>query len=180
MRRAWLVLGAIGALIAEPAMAQAADVQTPDPPAALTDRALGEQRGGLATPLGVDIGFGASVRTYVDGSLALETRLTWTADGVQADRVFESEAARSLTASQAGNPTRAPVQVAAGTSVIHDLAANRIASVILNTANDRVIRQETDVTLHLPQLPDLQQRIGSERLGQALQGLSPQAAGRGQ
>ena len=69
--------------------------------------------------------------------------------------------------------------MAPGSIVIHDLAAGRIASVLMNTASDRSFRQETDVTFHLPQLPELQQQIATERLGQALQAISPQAAGIG-
>jgi hypothetical protein len=145
-------------------------------PASLSEEALQDQRGGLATPLGVDIGFGASVRTYVDGTLALETRLTWTGEGAKSERVFDSGAVGALPT---GLAAAAPVIVAPGSSVIHDLTENRIASVVLNTANDRSIRQDTDITLHLPQLPDLQQQIGAERLANALQALSSQATGLG-
>jgi hypothetical protein len=154
----------------QPALAE------PAPP--LDEAALAGQRGGLATPMGIDVGFGASVRTYLDGSLALETRLTWTEQGVQTERVFETDQAKAASAGGRA-PTANPVLIAPGASVLHDLTENRIASVVLNTGNDRTIRQETDVTLTLPQLPDLQQRIASERLGQALQALSPQASGIG-
>jgi hypothetical protein len=163
-----ILAGLVGALAAGGALAQ-------EPSASLTDEALGAQRGGLATPLGVDIGFGATVRTYVDGGLALETRLTWTADGARSERVFESEAARGGVLPGQGAAT--PLTIAPGTSVIHDLTENRIASVVLNTGSDRTIRQDTDISLHLPQLPDLQQRIAAERLTQALEAVSPQAAG---
>lgn len=154
-------------------------VRAQEPGQPLTDESLAESRGGLATPLGVDIGFGASVRTYVDGALALETRLTWTPEGARSERVFESEAAKALNPQQTGQNGAAPVVVAPGASVIHDLTENRIASVVLNTGSDRVIRQDTDVSLYLPQLPDLQQRIAAERLAQSLQAVSPQAAGLG-
>ena len=161
----------------------AALAQEPDGEAAqgvrLDDAALDNARGGLSTPLGFDIGFGATVRTYVDGGLALETRLTWTAEGAVSQRVFESAAAAALTTHTPGDRTSAPVTLAPGSVVIHDLAANRIASVLMNSGSDRHIRQETNVTLHLPQLPDLQQRLATERLGQALLAVSPQAAGIG-
>lgn len=165
--------------------AAAADPQARTPvaasaaPTALGEDALAETRGGLATPLGVDIGFGATVRTYVDGTLALETRLTWSAEGALAERTFESDAVRHLAPTGADRAVGAQVLVAPGTSVVHDLAQNRIASVVLNTASDRTIRQETDVSLHLPQLPDIQQRIAAERLSQSLQALSPSASGIG-
>lgn len=166
-----LAAALMAALIAAPAMAQ--EMGQP-----LSDESLEARRGGIATPLGVDIGFGASVRTYVDGALALETQLTWTPEGARAERVFESDAARALTPETGGAPGL-PVMVAPGTQVIHDLTGNRIASVVLNTGSDRTVRQETDISLHLPQLPDLQQRIAAERLAQSLQAVSTQAAGLG-
>ena len=42
---------------------------------------LDETRGGLQLPRGAEFGFGAVMSTFVDGSLALQTRLTWTALG---------------------------------------------------------------------------------------------------
>lgn len=170
-------LTATAACLTAPALAQEPAAPAPEP---LTEASLEASRGGLATPLGVDIGFGASVRTYVDGTLALETRLTWTAEGARTERTFESEAARALNPQGPGGDARRPTLVAPGASVIHDLTENRIASVVLNTGSDRVIRQETDVALHLPQLPDLQHRIAAERLAQSLQAIAPQAAGLGQ
>jgi len=46
---------------------------------------------------------------------------------------------------------------------------DRIASLVINTADNRTIRQETDITLVLPQLVDIQQRIAADRLASALQ-----------
>ena len=42
----------------------------PDQFAALSDEELGGQRGGFMTPLGLEVGFGAIVRTTIDGALA--------------------------------------------------------------------------------------------------------------
>lgn len=172
MKGAKLIILA-GALLVAPLAALAQEPAGP----ALDDAALEGARGGLMTPAGLEVGLGASVRTYVDGTLALETRLTWTGEGAVSERVFESAAAKDLTGSGGPRGVSAPVTVAPGAVVIHDLTADRIASVLLSTGSDRNIRQETDLTLHLPQLPELQQRISTERLGQALQALTPQASG---
>lgn len=141
-------------------------------PALLTDAELDGQRGGLQTPLGFDIGFGASVKTFVDGTLALETRISWTDTGLRSEQVVNE------LSSIAGAPVRlgalndgALNSIAAGggaTTVIHDLTMDRIASLIVNTADNRTIRQETDITLVLPQLIDLQQRIAADRLSSTL------------
>lgn len=132
-----------------------------DPAGPLPDHQLGEARGGVLTPFGYEIGFGATVRTYVDGSLALETRLTWTEGGV----VVEGDPA-------VGGPTQAmflPAALGGGTEIRHDLSADRIASVIINTANDRTLRQQTDVVLVVPQLADLQARALAGRTAEGLQ-----------
>lgn len=173
--RALLVL-ALALVAANPARA-GVDTPAAENPAPLDVASLEDHRGGIQTTLGLEIGFGASVKTYVDGSLALETTLTWTPEGVQTQRVFESAQVAALRGSGAAPAADQPVSVAAGTQVIHDLSRDRIASVVLNTANDRVIRQETDLSLHLPQLPDIQHQLALERLGQGLQGLSPAATG---
>lgn len=157
-----LLAAALGALLwAGPAHAQVGE--------RLDEAALESYRGGLATPLGYDIGFGASVRTYVDGTLALETRLTWTAEGLRTDRLAES-AATGVDLSYGGIPRDLGASIAAGsTRIIHDLTENRIASLVINTANDRTIRQETDITLHLPQFAQMQEQFAAERLASALQ-----------
>lgn len=139
-------------------------------PEILTDAELDGQRGGLQTPLGFDVGFGASVKTYVDGTLALESRISWTDAGLQTEQVVN--ALSSIPG--------APVRVASlsngalgslpsgATTIVHDLTMDRIASLVVNTADNRTIRQETAITLVLPQLADIQQRIAADRLSSML------------
>ncbi|MGH6752552.1 MAG: hypothetical protein ACREE0_13680 [Phenylobacterium sp.] len=159
-----LVASLVIVLAAAPPLASAEE------PAVLSDDELDGQRGGLRTPMGLDVGFGASVKTFVDGTLALETRITWTDTGLQSETVVNA----------LGSITGAPIRVGTlsdgtlqsvtggGTTVIHDLNMDRIASLVINTADNRTIRQQTDVTLVLPQLLDLQQRIAADRLSSML------------
>jgi len=164
-----LIAAAAVFLAAVPTLASA-EPAVPSP-AALSDDELDEQRGGLRTPLGIDIGFGASVRTFVDGTLALETRLTWTEDGLRSEQVVN--ALGSITGGPVTigtfNSSVNSVPGGGATAVIHDLSMDRIASLVINTADNRTIRQETDITLVLPQLVDIQQRIAADRLASALQ-----------
>jgi hypothetical protein len=127
----------------------------------MSEAALDEHRGGLMTPTGMEIGFGAAIRTIVDGRLALETQLNWTDQGAQSVQ------------SGGGTWTELPSPTGGATRVMHDLTDNRIASVVINTANDRVIRQETDITLHLPQLAEFQQQIAAERVATMLADAAP-------
>lgn len=132
----------------------------------LDDAELDAARGGLMTPMGFEIGFGASVRTFVDGQLALETRLTWTQQGVNTERVFEAPLAPGVNI---GWGEGLPSLNGGDTRIIHDLTQDRIASLVINTASDRNIRQDTDITLRLPQLPQLQQQMAIDRVSAALQ-----------
>ena len=137
----------------------------------LTEAELAAQRGGILTPNGFEVGFGATVRTFVDGKLALESRLTWTDQGARTERITGDAGGAALgpgfwtgvIAGANGGETR----------VLHDFNAGRIASVVINTANNRVIRQETDIQLVLPQLPQLQADIAAARMASNLQAALP-------
>lgn len=136
------------------------------PPLALSNQALAEQRGGLQTPSGMTFGFGATVRTYIDGQVALETKLTWTDQGAQTQNLGTSSAGAALP----GSWTDVLPGVGGGaTTVTHTLAADNISSLVINTANNRTIRQQTDVTLVLPQLADLQRQAAGDRIAANLQ-----------
>ena len=140
----------------------------------LTEAELAEQRGGILTPNGFEVGFGATVRTFVDGKLALETRLTWTDHGARTERIGDAGGAglgpgswTGVIAGASGGETR----------VLHDFSASRIASVVVNTADNRTIRQETDIQLTLPQLPQLQAEIAVSRMASNLQAALPISRG---
>ncbi len=139
-------------------------------PVTLTDAELDGQRGGLQTPLGFDVGFGASVKTFVDGTLALETRINWTENGPQSEQIVNELGSITGAPIRIGTLNGAPLASVPGgsTTVVHDLTMDRIASLIVNTADNRTIRQETDITLVLPQLAELQQRVAADRLSSAL------------
>lgn len=133
-------------------------------PVPLEDAELAEVRGGLMTPIGIDVGFAADIRTYLDGELALETRLVWTDDGVST----QSSGPLGVTATGPGVWSVAVPGAGGSTEILHDLSANRIVAVALNTASGRTLRQDADLTLTLPGLADLQSRIAAARFSQTL------------
>lgn len=135
----------------------------------LTDPELADQRGALRLPGGMEIGFGASVRTFVDGALVLESNLVWTDQGA-----MRTEAAPSLDGQgQGGQVTLsdASAQIlgkalagdGGSTVVLHELDAARIANVVVNTASNRDIRQEVQIDLAIPELSRFQQSAIQER-----------------
>jgi hypothetical protein len=138
-------------------------------PTALSDEEMSDVRGGIMTPLGLEVGFGADVRTYVDGELALETRLVWTDGGVVTERSGPLSSS-ALDATTGGWSAVVPGAGGGQTQILQDLSNGRVLAVVANTASDRTIRQEADITLVLPQLPQLQQQIAAGRLSSALGG----------
>jgi hypothetical protein len=132
----------------------------------LTDDELADQRGGLRTPSGLEIGFAASLKTLIDGRLVLATQLTWTDRGVQTQHIAGSA---DVTASPGGFTATVPGQTGGATQVVQTLSADRITSVVLNTASNRTIRQDTDITLIVPQLAGLLHQVVGDRLAASLQ-----------
>ena len=137
-------------------------------PAALSETELERTRGGFATPLGFDIGFGAEVSTYVDGKLALQTRLTWTSQGavrtVEAGDLTPDLVARAAAKGLNLQPSQGAGVLVDGpgggaTAVLQDLDAKHIAGLVINNASNRDIRQETAINLQLPDFKSLQDSI---------------------
>ncbi|MGN6207855.1 hypothetical protein [Asticcacaulis sp.] len=170
-----LLLSLVFVLLAAPAVAQETVVPAQDLTASvapLSPEELKEQVGGLRTPTGIEFGLGAIITTYVDGQQALQSHLTWTDQGV----VETTDGGGSL-AGAAGAGINLGGSVPGlylpgengGTVVLHDLGDGRIGSVVLNTADNRDIRQETVINLDIPQLQQLQQDYAGQKFQMNLQ-----------
>lgn len=137
--------------------------------ARLSDEELAAERGGLQLPTGMEVGFGASVRTFVDGALVLETRLVWTDQGAAQTQTAPSLAGQgqsgqiTLSDSAAQLPGVALNGDGGSTVVLHELSAARIANIVVNTASNRDIRQEVQIDLAIPDLTQFQQAAIQER-----------------
>lgn len=161
----WLLATALTGVLSAPAMA--ADMSTRLAAPALSDHDLDDARGGFATALGFDIGFGAEVSTYVDGQLALRTRLTWTSQGavrtVEAGALTPDIVAKAAAKGlhlQPGMDAGVLVDGQGGaTAVLHDLDAAHIASLVVNNASNRDVRQDTAISLDLPDFTAMQRDI---------------------
>lgn len=174
-RRALAAVTAL-ALLALAAPAQAAETPFTGSPLMLDEPELAGETGGLATPNGMDIGFGAVVRTFVDGALVLESTLTWTTAGA-ATAVSAGAEARLLD-----NAAAAGLAVPSGawqgvvipgdggeTTILQDLGEDRIASLVVNTANNRDVRQDITVDLDIPNLAQMQSDFALDQLQLRLQ-----------
>ncbi|WP_374471592.1 hypothetical protein [Phenylobacterium sp.] len=153
MRRLVPPLAALLLAAATPAAAEEAA------PRRLADAELAAARAGLMTPLGIEVGFAASVQTFVDGRLVLESWVAWSETGLTT-----RTAGADGTPLPAGTPFfDAPAAGGGTTQVLHHIGEDRIASVVLNTANDRAIRQVTDIMLSVPELQQFQRQVAVER-----------------
>jgi hypothetical protein len=177
MRVAFVAI--IAGLIAIPAAAAAQDLGSQP----LAPDQLTAARGQLVTGGGLTFGFGAEIRTFVDGKLALESKLTLTDQGVVKTN-GEQAGAEDGAAAMAGGislPGFDPQDVTVlpgdggATALIQTLTADQISSVVLNTANDRDIRQVVDLTFVLPQLAETQAQSNLQSLRSNLQSALDQA-----
>ncbi len=139
-------------------------------------------RGGILTPWGQEIGFGAVVRTYVDGDLALQSQLTWTKDGpvqtyeagAPTQNLAAAAAAFGLQIDADAQGVLSPGENGA-TVVLHNLTDGRIAGLILNNADNRDIRQSTEVSLNIPNLAAMQKDLAGQAINAQLQSALGQA-----
>lgn len=164
---------AIWASMLTVAPARALDFGDAEP---VLDEDMHDMRGGFISAGGFEIGFGATVKTFVDGQLALETQLTWDQTGA----IVESQAgvgdsAMIDLAETAQGQLRIPglsegasvaLSDASGvTALIHRVVDGNFQNFIINTASDRDLRQEIDLNITLPAFESAQGGIALDRLG---------------
>jgi hypothetical protein len=163
----------LAALVAPANAAEAAnwgdDVQV------MQDEELGDMRGGFAVG-GYDINFGAVVTTYVDGTPALSTNVTWTDAGAIVNQTITTagQDIASLTQAQRNalgiggldNASGVVITDASGvTALVHNLAEGALQNILVNTASGRDIAQSVDVTLSLSGFDAIQANLELQRIG---------------
>lgn len=145
---------------------------------ALSANELADLRGGFFMADGVVFDFGATVRTYVDGRLALESRLTWTESGAVTNQsggltgavdlagALDAAMAQGLNLEGLRNGQGLLLNDANGaTALVHNLNGGSIQNLIVNNADGRELRQEVEITLTLPNLETMQRDYSFDRLG---------------
>lgn len=161
-------------LLAEPAFSQ--PVSPFDSLAPMSDDELGDMRGGFLTAGGVTFDFGAIVRTYVNGELALETRLTWTPTGPVTEQVAGSlpgwtpltlgqVGGLDLTGLSPGSSGLVLSDANGTTALVHNVLNGQLQNLVVNAADNRDIRQDMQVMLTLPDFDLMQQDFAVAQLG---------------
>jgi hypothetical protein len=176
MRTRMLVGVVAAALIAIGAPIRAEAQILPDQ--LLQESELADLRGGYLSAGGIVFDFGAVVRTYVDGRMALESRLTWTEAGALTSHAagLDEAGARYQLADGAslGDLNLSGLNGAQGllltgsdgaTALFHNIESGGLQNLIVNSADGRDFRQEIEIDLALPQLDAIQGAAGMDRLG---------------
>ena len=141
----------------------------------LSDEELAEQRGGF-TFQGMQIAFGADIRTYLDGELALHTTVSWTDAGAHTTQtVFGSLNQASADQLRAGILTSGGMTMRVGeasvflanegrTALIHR-TDNGLQNILVNTANNVNATQLVDATLDITGYEAFAADMSAARLG---------------
>lgn len=167
-------------LAAAPFLLAASDPPGGDPladAAALPDAALATQRGGFSWQ-GMEIAFGADIRSFVNDELAMRTVISWTPDGSTIDRFV----APSLTLAYAaqirgGILTSGGIQMKIGretvflandgqTAFIQD--ANALQNILINTASNVSLTQQVDATIDISGYDGFRDAVTMNRLSDAI------------
>jgi len=164
-----LVVGGAHRALAE---TEASDALAGAEPVASAD--LETERAGFVTEAGITFDFGATVRTTVNGQLALVSTLQLNDLGKVTQTTWINPALPNATLIQPGDGQSLSVltglqvsgiQNANGvvlkngngvTAVLADVSPSSIQNLVLNTANGQTINQTTTVNLTLPNLPAMQ------------------------
>ena len=169
-----------------PVAVQAQSAAATDLPILVSEDELDELRGGFAWS-GLDINFGADIRTYVDGNLVLQTVLNWTDNGAETMQI----AADGLTpaaASQLQNGilsngnirmkvSESPVYLLNdGRTAISHQTGSGVQNMLINTAIGLNSVQEVNATIDLGGYQDFSSTLMRGRLGSALDDVAGQAA----
>ncbi len=143
--RLFRIFLAFFAFVAAPAAAQSPFGDA----AAMDDAALADERGGFELPGGMDLDFAVFQETRIDGELVLRSTyaLTDTGPVVSVEQVSD---AADLDVIEDDNGSRVTIAMD-GTRVSH-LAGRATGSVILNTADNRIIDTVTTVDLDLSRM----------------------------
>jgi hypothetical protein len=170
--RAVLLSGVFMCLLAAPAWA---DESWGDGVEVMTAEDMDAHRGGFEIG-GLNINFGATVTTLVNGIPALVTTLTWTDVGAFveetvgevgqniADMTPEQLTAMGLDGLE--NAGGVVIQDESGvTALVHNITEGSLQNIIINNATGRDLAQQIDVTLTLPGFEMIQDSLIVETFG---------------
>lgn len=166
--------------------AAAADILDAAPP--IADAQLSQQRGGFSWG-GMEIALGAEIRTFLDGSLALQTNVSWTAAGASTTQVVSGALTPASAAQlQAGILSTGGMTMRVGDAVVFLANEGQTAlmhrsdgglqNILVNTASNVSASQEVAATLDLSGYDGFAAVNMASRMGDSYGGMIADATGR--
>lgn len=170
--RAALLSGVFMCLLAAPAWA---DESWGDGIEVMSADDMDAHRGGFEIG-GLNINFGATVTTLVNGIPALVTTLTWTDVGAMVEETvgevgqniadMTPEQLTALGLDGLENAGGVLIEDESGvTALVHNITEGSLQNIIINNATGRDLAQQIDVTLTLPGFEFIQGQLVAERFG---------------
>ena len=168
-----------------PQAARAEPVVMADLPELLSDAEMDKLRGGFVVS-GLDVNFGANIRTYVNGELMLQTVLNWGEEGAQTvQTAAPGLSAVYASALQNGVFSNGNIRMKVGdtpvyllndgqTALVHE-TSNGVRNMLINTANGFESVQEVDATLNLSGYGAFSSDMMMDRMTSALDDMMGQA-----
>lgn len=170
--RAILLGGVFMAMLVSPAWAEETWGDNID---VMSAEEMEAHRGGFEIA-GLNINFGATVTTLVNGVPALVTTLTWTDVGALVEETvgevgqnianMSPDQLTALGLNGLENVGGVVIEDEFGvTALVHNVTEGALQNIIINTATGRDLAQEIDVTLTLPGFEFIQSQLITERFG---------------
>ena len=154
----------------------------PVPGERVADAQLAEQRAGFSWQ-GLNVNFGAEMRSYIGDQLVVRTNVNWATEGGDVQRTISSTlasataadlravaAASSLPALDAQQ--RVVVQGNGGQTTFLQRTDGVIQNILLNTASNVDLRQNVDLKLDIANFTPFLSGILASRVGSALSNMS--------
>lgn len=172
--KAWMLLASAPLMLA---MSEPVEEDPLRDAIALDDELLAEQRGGFSWQ-GMQISFGADIRSFVNDELALRTIISWTPEGSSVER-FVSPSLTAVEAAhiQGGILTSGGIRMRVGdesvflandgqTALVH--STDSVQNILINTASNVSLSQQVDATLDLSGYDGFRDAIASSRMRDAI------------
>jgi hypothetical protein len=191
-----MAAGAFGQVPVDPSAANASTAAGPKGLASarstlsreVSDEELSHMRAGFFTASGAQFDFGANILTQINGELALQTNLLWTAGGPVVKQLAGIGApieptTLSNNAAAPGSVAFSGVQISnpsgGSTQLFANVNAGQIQNVLVNSASGQAITQNTNINLTIYNFQAWQAQLAQGALSSQLNTQLLNAAGIG-